>query len=167
MKVNSDIVSDNSGSDKCDSAKCSSDMVSHNAGSDIHNSMKCVLTWCDNSGCNTADWQLQLWHELWFWLALTKWKRQHWQVTALDTRPHCWDWYISSIECIMLVDSKDVYWLNWSPSPLRTNFISLTVQGPSRMHCTLYSTSQHIIILWFLFGISGERYSKSSTNNRF
>jgi len=63
MKVRSDMVSDNSGSDQCGSDmyspdKCSfdmvPDMVSDNSSSDEHGSNQCALTRSDHPGCDKS-----------------------------------------------------------------------------------------------------------------
>jgi len=101
-------------------------------------------------------------------LTLRRCKLQHWQVVALDTRHFCWDHHIWAIKYILLYDSKDAYWFgrDWLPSLLRTSWMGVRTEETSTVSHTLCSALQHIIIPWAMFGITDNRYSKSSTSNR-
>ena len=65
MKVHTDIVFDNSGSDEYGSDKCGYGMVSDDPDSDNRGSDQCTLIWSDNCHCDKCNWPVWLWHEIW------------------------------------------------------------------------------------------------------
>jgi len=185
MKVCCDIVSDNSGCNKCGpdkygSDKCgfhkygsdkwSSDMVSgkicvtvsDNAGFDKHSSKRCTLICSDNPSCDECNWQLRLWDGVWIWLPLTKCQRWHW-IPGIPAKINRSNQY--SISCYM-IPKLDTGWVkNWLSSPLGTSGTDTTNEELSTMLCTIYSASQQMLIPLFLFSITDNKLSQSCMNN--